>query len=487
MKKLLYIAGSLFITASIFTSCERDISQLNIDPKHPEIVPSKNLVSTSERYLADYWVSPSVNLNISRFFTQQWTETQYIDETNYNFITRNQPQNHFNTMYRDILGPLKTASQFLAAETESQEFSNADKAKVKANKQAIIEILSIYAWVNLVDSFGNVPYSEALKNEAGSTIFQPKYDDAASIYTDLIARIAAVSAKIDTTLPGYDNDAFYGGDMGHWVKALNSLKLRMGLNLADADAAKSKALVESAFAGGVITDSADDFAFPYESGLVSNPIYQNLVQSGRNDFIPSDVYMNSLKAKADPRIPMYFTKATSGANAGTYVGGPYGQLASYANFSHVTDVIKAPTYPGYMIESVEVKFMLAEAAARGYSVGGSAATWYDDAVNSSMDQWGVSTADAATYLSANPYNAANWKQSIGMQAWYAMNNRGMEAWYFFRRLDYPVLTAPGNAEGLVYRITYSNNEYSTNTTNVKAAATAIGGDKYTTKIFWDKH
>ncbi len=31
-----------------------------------------------------------------------------------------------------------------------------------------------------------------------------------------------------------------------------------------------------------------------------------------------------------------------------------------------------------------------------------------------------------------------------------------------------------------------NNEYSTNTTNVKAAAAAIGGDKYTTKVFWDK-
>lgn len=482
MKKLLYIAGSLFISASIFTSCERDISQLNIDPKHPEVVPSKNLVVTSERYLADYWVTPSVNLNISRFFTQQWTETQYIDETNYNFITRNQPQNHFNTMYRDVLGPLKTASQFLANESESQVYNNTEKAKVKANKNAIIEILSIYAWVNLVDSFGNVPYTEALKTESGATIFQPKYDDAATIYNDLIARLAAVTGKIDTSLPGYENDAFYGGDMAHWLKVINSLKLRMGLNLADVDAAKSKSLVESAFAAGVITNPADDFAFPYEAGLVSNPIYQNLVQSGRNDFIPSDVYLNALKAKADPRIPKYFTPKADG----TYVGGPYGQLASYANFSHVTDVIKSPSYPGYMIESVEVKFMLAEAAARGYNVGGSAATWYDLAVNASMEQWGVDPVQAATYLAANPYNAANWKQSIGMQAWYAMNNRGLEAWYFFRRLDYPVLNVPGNAEGLVYRITYSNNEYSTNTTNVKAAATAIGGDKYTTKVFWDK-
>ena len=485
MKKLLYIAGSLFISASVFTSCERDITQLNIDPKRPEVVPSKNLVVTSERYLADFWVTPSVNLNISRFFTQQWTETQYIDETNYNFITRNQPQNHFNTMYRDVIGPLRQAGIFLSGERESQTFSSADQVKVKANKQAIIEILSIYAWVNLVDSFGNVPYSEALKNETGSLILQPKYDDAATIYNDLATRLDAVSGKITTGLPGYDNDAFYGGDMSHWKKVINSLKLRMGLNLADVNAAKAKTLVESAYAAGVILTPADDFAFPYVDALVSNPIFQNLVQSGRNDFIPSDVYLNALKAKMDPRIPKYFTPLANG----TYVGGPYGQLASYANFSHVADVIKTPTYPGYLIESVEVKFMLAEAAARGFTVGGTAATWYGLAVNASMDQWGVDSADAAIYLTANPFNAANWKQSIGLQAWYAMYNRGIEAWYFFRRLDYPTLTVPGNADGLVYRITYSNNEYSTNEVNVKAAATALGagGDKYTTKVFWDKN
>lgn len=563
MKKLLYIAGSLFISASVFTSCERDISQLNIDPKHPEVVPSRNLVVSSEKYLADYWVTPSVNLNISRFFTQQWTETQYIDETNYNFITRNQPQNHFNTMYRDVIGPLKTAGQFLAGEAEDQIYSNTEKAKVKANKAAIIEILSVYAWVNLVDSFGNVPYSEALQSQEGATIFQPKYDDAATIYADLATRLNAVLGKIDTSVPGYTNDAFYAGDMGHWIKVVNSLKLRMGLNLADVDAAKSKSLVESAYAGGVIMSSADDFAFPYEDGLVSNPIFQNLVQSGRNDFIPSDVYVNALKAKSDPRRIAFFAEnrnktlgeiatitppvapsvattitftaplanvptvgqaifkenttttnpeddfligyvAAVGSNFITvnrnsesvvvgnslnvenYVGGPYGNLASFNNFTHVTGSIKTPNYPGYLIESVEVKFMLAEAAARGYNVGGSAATLYNNAVIASMDQWGVDSADAATYLAANPYDAANWKKSIGTQAWFAMNNKGMAAWYFFRRLDYPQLAVPGGAEGLVYRITYSNNEYSTNTTNVKAAATAIGGDKYTTKVFWDK-
>ena len=243
MKKILYIAGALFISAGIFTSCERDISLLNIDPKHPEVVPSKNLVVTSERYLADFWVTPSVNLNISRFFTQQWTETQYIDETNYNFITRNQPQNHFNTMYRDVLGPLKQAKKFLDMEAESATLSTATAAKVKTNKKAIIEMLSIYAWLNLVDTFGNVPYSEALQNEVGATVLQPKYDDAAAIYADLETRLDAVVASMDPSLPGYGEDAFYKGDMSKWKLLANSVKLRMGLNLSDVNPAKGKQLV----------------------------------------------------------------------------------------------------------------------------------------------------------------------------------------------------------------------------------------------------
>lgn len=482
MKKIIYIASAILMSASIFTSCERDIAALNVDPKNPETIPSKNLVVSSERYLADFWVTPSVNLNISRFFTQQWTETQYTDETNYNFITRNQPQNHFNTMYRDVLGPLKQAGIFLDAEAESAALSPADKAIVKTNKKAVIEILSIYAWVNLVDSFGNVPYSEALQSDGASAILQPKYDDAATVYDALAVRLNTVLTTINTSQGSYDNDAFYGGDMSNWIKVVNSLKLRMGLNLSEVNAAKAKTLIESAVTAGVITNPADNFAFPYVDGLVSNPIFNNLVASGRNDFIPSDVYLDALKAKSDPRIPKFFTTAPDG----TYKGGPYGFLASYANFSKVTPTITSPTYPGYLIESVEVKFMLAEAAAKGFNVGGTAVTLYNDALSASMAQWDVAPDVAAAYVLANPYDAANYKQSIGIQAWFAMYNRGIESWYFFRRLDYPKLLVPGNADGLVYRITYSNNETSTNTANVNAASTAIGGDKYTTRIFWDK-
>lgn len=482
MKKIFYIACSLFITAATTISCERDISEINVNPKRPEVVPSQNLVASSQQYLAAQWVTPSVNSNITRFFTQQWTETQYIDETNYNFVTRNQPQNHYNVMMRDVLGPLKQASMFLDAEAESTSYSTADQAKIKTNKKATIELLSLFAWANLVDTFGNVPYTEALKNTTGELVLQPKYDDAVAIYADLDKRLNAALSSITPTLPGYSIDVVYKGNMAKWMKFGNTLKLQMGLNLADVQPAKAKEMVEAAYNAGVILVAADNYNHPFTAGQFANPIYQNLVASGRDDFLPSDVYVNFMKANNDPRLSKYFTPMADG----TYVGGPYGSLAAYNNYSHINPTYTSATAPGKIFDVLYVKFMLAEAAARGFNVGGSAATWYESAVRQSMTDSGVSTADAEIYLAAHPYNAANWKKSIGEEAWVALHNRGFEAWYFFRRLDYPVLKAPKVAEGLVYRMPYSLNEYSTNTTNVNAAATAIGGDKYTTKIFWDK-
>lgn len=567
MKKIIFIACSLFVAAATTISCERDISSLNVNPKQPEVVPSQNLVASSQNYLATLWVTPSVNSNISRFFTQQWTETQYVDETNYNFVTRNQPQNHYNTIMRDVLGPLKQASVFLDSEAEATTYSTADQAKIKANKKATIELLSIFAWANLVDTFGNVPYTEALQNTTGNLVLQPKYDDAAAIYTDLQTRLNTVLGTITPGLPGYATDVVYKGNMSKWVKFANTLKLQMGLNLADVQLATAKSLVESAYAGGVILAAADSYNHPFVAGQFANPIYQNLVASGRDDFLPSDVYINNLVAKKDPRLYSYFTEnlnkslgvvkevvnpaapetlstviftkdltnvpvagtavflnnttsttadplmkddvligyvVATGTNSITlalnsqtiavgstlnyanYVGGPYGKTATFNDFTQISPTLTVDTNAGKIFDVLYVKLMLAEAAARGFSVGGDAATWYASAVNQSMTDSKVSEVDAAAYLLAHPFNAANWKQSIGMEAWVALHNRGYESWYFFRRLDYPVLKTPGVADGLVYRMPYSLNEYSTNKTNVEAAATAIGGDKYTTKLFWDK-
>ena len=130
-----------------------------------------------------------------------------------------------------------------------------------------------------------------------------------------------------------------------------------------------------------------------------------------------------------------------------------------------------------------------EAAQRGYSVGGTAATHYAAAITASILYWDGTEAEAITYL-AKPgvvYSVANWKQSIGVQKWIALYNRPVTGWLEVRRLDFPVLLPPANPDsGFPNRFPYPANEQTLNPENYTSAAEAIGKDLVETKIFWDK-
>ncbi|PWW30801.1 MULTISPECIES: SusD/RagB family nutrient-binding outer membrane lipoprotein [unclassified Chryseobacterium] len=474
MKNIIKISLVSACIGLALSSCQSDLTSLNDDPKHPSILPSDNLLATALYQSSYYMDNPSVNFNNYRFFTQQWAETQYPDETQYNLVTRNQPRNHFNRMYVYSINNLKQAKVNLVKEVEPDE-------NVRINKLATLEIEEIFIWENIVDTYGDVPYSEAFKPDE---ILTPKYDDAKTIYLDLIKRIDAVTATIKPAATGY-GDLVYGGNMTKWKKFANSIKLRLGINLADVDPALSKTTVESAIASGVISSDDDAYKFKYDGGTFSNPVFDNLVASNRNDFLPSELTINTMSSLSDPRMDVWFTKV-----GGVYKGGVFGELNDpYTNFSQLSSYFRSATAASNLFSYAEVAFLKAEAAARGYSAGGTAAELYAIAVKESMRENGVSAAIADAYVLAHPYNPANWKQSIGVQAWIAMFNKGFASWNFTRRLDYPILVNPpkSNLSSVPYRMPYSDQEYVLNGDNVKAAGTKIGGDKATTKLFWDKN
>ncbi|MHB1108168.1 MAG: SusD/RagB family nutrient-binding outer membrane lipoprotein, partial [Lutibacter sp.] len=130
---------------------------------------------------------------------------------------------------------------------------------------------------------------------------------------------------------------------------------------------------------------------------------------------------------------------------------------------------------------------------RGISGFTNPAGHYAAAITASFDFYGVT--GAATYLLqpsvAYATATGTWKQKIGMQKWIALTNQGFNAWTEYRRLDYPVLTAPASAsaaaDGVVpRRYNYPIGEQTLNPDSYTAAASAIGGDKLATKLFWDK-
>ncbi|MDP9961176.1 SusD/RagB family nutrient-binding outer membrane lipoprotein [Chryseobacterium lathyri] len=466
---------SLFAAGLLLTSCGRDITSLNDDPKNPSEVNTEVMFTSASVGLVSQMTTPSVNFNNYRFFTQQWTETQYIDEAVYNLVKRSVPDNNWNRMY----------SQMTKLELARNTVNSLSDASLKASRIAVIEALEIYIFATLVDTYGNVPYSQAIQVDKYPT---PVYDDAKTIYADLIKRAdAAITALESNSSSGFGTfDPIFGGNNEKVKLFLNTLKLRMGLNLADVNNALAKATVESAYSKGVVLTNTQNIGLKFSSsGQFTSPVYQEMVTSGRNDFIPANTFVDVLNASNDPRRAKYFT-----LKDGAYVGGLYGKQNVYANFSHVNDSFLVADSMAYLFDAAETRFMLAEAAERGYSVGGTAATHFTAGIQASLDFWGVAPAEQAAYLAANNYVTlpGTWKQKIGNQAWIAAYNRGFEAWEFSRRLDFRTFVKPGS-RAVPLRMPYPVNETSVNNTNRTNAAVAqwgaVTGDVQGNKVFWD--
>src|SRR5690554_3514701 len=147
MRKLIII-----VTAAVFAiSCTSDLEDLNENIKDPSTVSGESLFVTAQKRLADQMTTPNVNLNNNRLWVQHWQETTYPDESNYDQVTRSIPDNHWRIMYRDVLKNLDEAARVI------EETDNPISNPKKANKLAIVEIVSIYAWSNLVETYGNIP------------------------------------------------------------------------------------------------------------------------------------------------------------------------------------------------------------------------------------------------------------------------------------------------------------------------------------------
>ncbi|RVU24747.1 SusD/RagB family nutrient-binding outer membrane lipoprotein [Sandaracinomonas limnophila] len=476
MKKILLAIVPAML---IFASCTEDISQLNIETKKPAAVPAPTLFSNAVKTLAGSLASASVNTNVFRFTVSHWAMAVYQDEAQYDFSTRAIPQGWWTTMYRDVLADLNESSRLIAADKSLS-------AGEQANKLAINDIMAVYTYSVLVNTFGNVPYSEALN----STNLFPKYDDAATVSKDLLNRLNADISKLSTASAGYASgeDLVYKGSVAKWIKFANTLRMKLGMVLADVDASTAKAAVEASDAGA-ISAAADNGLFAYLTASPNqNPLYVDIVTGGRQDYIAAKDLMDKLLGWNDPRTSAFFSKN----NAGNYAGGIVGKTNTFVDFSRAGAKVILPEAPYVLADYTETEFLRAEAKERGWNVAGSAETHYNNAVKSSITYWGGAAADADTYLAqtdvAYATAAGDWKQKIGTQKWIALYNRPYEGWTELRRLDYPKITAPvGAKSGFPTRFSYPLNEQTLNGANYTAAASAIGGDVVTTKLFWDKN
>ncbi|MGZ2368509.1 SusD/RagB family nutrient-binding outer membrane lipoprotein [Ancylomarina sp. YFZ004] len=479
MKKITYLLLGIISTVGIVSCSLED----NIDPKNASNVPVETLFTQAQIEFVNQYNSMSVNRNISRLLAQYWMETTYTNESRYDFLDRGISDTFSSEFYKDVIKDLREAMMIL--DNAGYVGALADKA---INQKATMTILEIYSFTVLAETFGDIPYSEAVLDIPD---FTPKYDDAETLYADLLVRLNAAIASLDASKGTWGHeDLLFDGDLAKWEMLGNALKLRMGMRMADVPSFNSATVVTEALAAGVYDANLEGAFFGYIGADPHvNTIYDGFLIDGRKDYTPSNTLIDKMLALTDPRLPLWFTTV-----GGVYKGIEYGKEDGgvYDQFSHFTDMFFEPTLEVVLADYSEMEFFLAEAVERGYAVGGTAEEHYNNGVTASILYYGGTEASAAAYLAqanvAYATAAGNWKEKIGTQKWLAMYNRGVEGWAEWRRLDFPILNTPHGMEysDIPSRYPYPFDENEMNEANYDAASAAIGGDKATTKLWWDK-
>ena len=479
----------IFVLVGVLSACTKNLTKLNVDPKNPLTVPSYTLFTNAERVMSSEIITPDINFNTFRLIEQQWTETQYLNETQYDIQDRKIPDNIYTAFYANALNNFELAKKAMVTDVTD--------APTRANETAITDLCEVYSFYYLVTTFGNIPYTQAFD----PTNPFPKFDDASTIYQDLLKRIdtdiAALNEANGTFGTGVDQ--IYAGDPNQWVKFAYTLKVKLGMTVAASStlASVGQTAVESAVSKGLLFASNADNALQtyYSSPPNTNPTWVQLIQSGRHDYVATDFFMKLLGSQntatpVDPRTPYYFALNANGV----YLGAPVATVVTAANYSlpsgplYTTGSIGTmtnPDYPGDILDYSELQFNLAEAAVRGYNVGGTAATFFKNGVDASIQFWTGSTTGAAAY---DVLPATNQLTAIAQQEYIALYNRGWDAWTLTRKFGYPAF-APLNPApyGLFpVRFTYPVIEQNTNPINYKAASAATGGDATTTKLVFFK-
>ena len=473
MKKI-YLIG--MVLALLVSACELPD---NIDPKGaPEVTADVILTAALGDGLAII-DDMNQNRNVSRFLCQYSSQMQYTDPSRYQFSDRQIPDGYWNASYL-VLQDLNRCRSLVEASVSGVE----EVIKANENKLAVLDIMDVLMYQNLVDFFGNVPYSEALGGYENKT---PAYDDAAAIYANCQTRLTDAINTLKAN-DAYGNwgaeDIVYGGDNALWAKTAATLKLRMGMRLADSDATTAQAMLAEAVAAGCL-EAGEYMQLPW-TGVAPyvNTIYDVFIIANRNDYAPSETIIALMDSISDARMVNYFT-----LEDGAYVGLPYGEVANnaYNSFSHFWDVMFEPDFPATITGNDEVEFLLAEAAARGWTTPMTAQEHYEAGIAESHSHWGV-TMDP-TYLTHVDvaWDAARAKELIGIQKWIALYNRGNEGYAVWRCFDWPVLSPPEDMTyaDIPFRMPYPYNEPDLNLDNYTAAAAAIGGDEVRTRLFWD--
>lgn len=179
--------------------------------------------------------------------------------------------------------------------------------------QGVAYTMKAFVFGMITDLWGDAPYTEALKGEAGN--FEPVFDSQEIIYKGILEdlRLAAelfASGDNSGYLDGYDT--YYGGNVGKWHKFANSLSLRYAMRISEKLPDLAKSTIERIYSSGVyINEPAYDATISFVGSQASNGWPYNFMidDAGRSNFRrrkPAQTFIDQLLETADPRLQVWW-------------------------------------------------------------------------------------------------------------------------------------------------------------------------------------
>jgi len=538
MKKLLIYIG--ITSALLQAGCTKNFQEINTDPTQTDAAHyDPNYLLTSAQYLFS-----SQGYSIS-LFTSMWAQTMastsslssnYLSNAD-KYVPSSGTPDYQARLWNNNYGQSDqfwTGAGSMVYEAASLTADDASKG----NLNAICKIMKVLILQEVTDVYGDIPYSQALQGKAGVT--QPVYDKQQDVYNSMLKDLEAAIGQLSASGGAVSGDLYYKGDVTKWKKFGYSLMLRLAMRLTKVDAATAKTWAEKAATGGTFAGVADDAYIATQNSTGHDNAQARVYNTDIYQTRWSKTFIDYLRANNDPRLGVIAEVPADGLAANqtsspgvTTAAVQLGMPNGYDLNGGPTDITHAPGYPGgtgtganatpigkysrprtsmyanrsgniFVLTYAETELMLAEAAARGWSVGGTALVHYRNGVSAALQSLAVLGADGAisatvadAYALAHPLNITSLDASlkqINEQYWATTGAFFLyvETWINWKRSGYPVLTP------VVYQGNFSNGtiprrqpyppiEANLNKANYNDAVSRIGtGDNWTSRVWWDK-
>jgi len=527
-----YILFLVLLLSVCTISCRKKLADLYYDPDltvQPSIEQLFTEMLSNDRVRPSYWDMRTFVVMHTGIYTQSVgylnNSTEYQQNAGYT-------QDRWDDFYRpgDIDGHGGIMAHYRLIE---QLYSSIKDDKTKATEEVFLMAAKVVMFdqaSQIVDMWGDIPFSEAGSVNTTGNIISAKFDSATNVYNSILdglktAAIYFTNLQLPTTAQAVftKQDILLSGQIEKWQRYANSIRLRLLMRISFVDEQRAKTEVLNILSNPSVYPLADGATAytPATTDILLQPLttytsdLHNALTEIFNYSAPDYLLNTVMKPAGDPRIPVLFDKY--GRTVGDqfipntdYNALPVNatledqqiNLGRYAIVDSATFLFNSKI-PGIVISAPEVNFLKAEAYERWG--GGDAKAAYETAVRQSIAFYFYlnslntitrtpltppATAVIDTFLQNDQmkYTGTSTEKlaKIWIQKWVHFGFlQSIQSWSEYRRTKYPALqfypsTLPGY-ELPPTRLVYPASEtaYNTNYASVKAR------DLRTAKIFWD--